>query len=546
MKRLFILFAAILMVVGCESQLATYEDLAGDGKIRYVGKVNGLTVATGWERFELEWDANVDPTVERYLLTWSSEGLVDSVYFDASWRSFNTGSSFEELGLPKLDFNNDSYIFRIYAVDGDGRVSREEMAVASTINANHQSVKFLPVAQDKVIFADNSDGSKRAVVILKPRDLKEREANLEYTNPQGEVVTREITEDDYDNGYLSVDVSADSKEIMFNRAIELEECIDLVQVAQGEPVVDYEMDAGFKTAIQQISGYNPYNGLDDYIDSVQVVNFDYSLTTIADLVTFPELKRVVLGGNRFLASNMPVSELTTEEKSHFDNSRIDIRVLKYLKSVNPDFKVKIYSDMFSVGSELSKVEDLVEGGYMDKPQFPTGITFFDTGYSADQDNQSVDLSANALDYTQDLYGWPAPINHSHSAYLFDYFSDLTSQNYRRAHVVENPYSDQSAFRIINTAGARLQLKGFAIRNIGYDYAKTEDIAFIPTTITDISVSVDSPFGGQELSYLFSNQQMGNSRGEITIFYFKEPVSCYNLELIFPLNGKMIIDDIMLF
>ena len=48
------LFAA-LFAISCEDLEDTYDEFAGDGMIRYVGKCTDVTVKLGWERLIVEW-----------------------------------------------------------------------------------------------------------------------------------------------------------------------------------------------------------------------------------------------------------------------------------------------------------------------------------------------------------------------------------------------------------------------------------------------------------------------------------------------------------
>ena len=66
------LFAA-LFAVGCEDLEDTYDEYAGDGMIRYLGKCSNVDVQPGWERLRVVWKNNLDATVKRVKITWQSE-----------------------------------------------------------------------------------------------------------------------------------------------------------------------------------------------------------------------------------------------------------------------------------------------------------------------------------------------------------------------------------------------------------------------------------------------------------------------------------------
>ena len=48
MKKYIGLLFAMLVMVSCESLEDTYEDFAGNGPVRYLGKCTDLTIQPGW------------------------------------------------------------------------------------------------------------------------------------------------------------------------------------------------------------------------------------------------------------------------------------------------------------------------------------------------------------------------------------------------------------------------------------------------------------------------------------------------------------------
>lgn len=64
---------AALFVVSCEDLEDTYDEYAGNGMIRYVGKCSDLEIQPGWERLRVVWKGNLDAAVDRVKITWQSE-----------------------------------------------------------------------------------------------------------------------------------------------------------------------------------------------------------------------------------------------------------------------------------------------------------------------------------------------------------------------------------------------------------------------------------------------------------------------------------------
>lgn len=66
MKRYLLLLLPLLLMTSCgESLFDTYKNFAGDGEIRYVGKVSDLTVSPGWQRILLDWKNSDDPIIDK-------------------------------------------------------------------------------------------------------------------------------------------------------------------------------------------------------------------------------------------------------------------------------------------------------------------------------------------------------------------------------------------------------------------------------------------------------------------------------------------------
>ena len=60
MKKYIGLLFAMLVMVSCESLEDTYEDFAGNGPVRYLGKCTDLTIQPGWNRLQVRWTNSPD------------------------------------------------------------------------------------------------------------------------------------------------------------------------------------------------------------------------------------------------------------------------------------------------------------------------------------------------------------------------------------------------------------------------------------------------------------------------------------------------------
>ncbi len=543
MKNLLIILSALFLFIGCESQYDTYEDVAGGGKIRYVGKVSGLKIESGWERFVLSWDATNDPTVTKYMLVWSGDGERDTAFIDGSWTSFDTASDMAQVGLSDFRFTAQSYIFQLYAMDAEGRKSKESMVVATPMNSLHPSVKFLPKAEAKSYFIPASDGSVDVTLLLKPRDLKEKFAQVRYVDNSGAEKFYELTADDYAAGFVQFNMDGDEDAIFIERHIELEDCIDLVKlvgdIAQSVPKSDVAYDETLRNEVIRV--YDIPNTDEEYAlfcDTVKNLQIDYSINTLSDIVTYKNLNRVVLGSGRYNL-RLTSADLTRNEKSKFNDNVIEVAALKMMKSKNPDFKVKIYHDHFLIGSDLMEVTDLVEGGrYTDAPVMPSGLTFWETGYTASHDDAASNLQGLYFNAQDQNYN-----NYDLGAKMFDYYSDLKEQTVAREYVAESNFINELNMTVTMTTSPYqfANLNGIAIRQLYREDDSDADVKHMPTKVSVMYRSGFRP------TFVVRDVQLGTARGEITVINFPRQITSSEIYITFDVpDGKVVIDDVMFF
>ena len=64
---------AALFAISCEDLEETYDEYAGDGMVRYIGKCSEVEVQPGWERLRVSWKNNLDAAVKRVKISWQSD-----------------------------------------------------------------------------------------------------------------------------------------------------------------------------------------------------------------------------------------------------------------------------------------------------------------------------------------------------------------------------------------------------------------------------------------------------------------------------------------
>ncbi len=538
MNKIIIILSALLFVVSCESQEATYEEFAGDGKIRYVGKVNDLSIESGWKRFVLDWKESNDPLIDKYLVVWSSDGVRDSVIIDGTFTNFDTSRDIAD----GYEFTSASYIFEMYAMDANNNKSKVSMLVGTTINDSHPSVQYLAGIEGKAIFLDNEEGGTDATIILRDRDLKEEYAKIRYVDNTGADSEYELSTADYERGYVTLNIQRGLSQLYVDRHIRLEECIDLVKIeddiAQTIVNIPFAVDESLMQEIMRSHGVSN-SQFNDFCDSVTVLKLDYSLVSMADIVTFPKLERLILGSGRIRSSMLNYVDMDNSEKSSLFDKSIDIKAIKMIKSeINDKFKVQIYNDHYSMGASLTEVENLLDGNYTDNAPIPAGIEFAETRYTSDMDSESFNPSYTRLSFGSYTY-------YDNAFKLFDYFPDLSAQNVVREYAISLGETETEATVEINVSYSpyTYTANGMAIRHIYRDDIDNVDLENKPSTCSiSYRASTSSP-----VVSIKSDVVLGNGRGEMTIIYFDQPINFEYLHLTLPLNeGKVTIDDVLFF
>ena len=75
MRKLLIIVWLWLALASCEGLEETYDDYAGDGKIRYIGMCKSISVEPGWERLIVSWENSIDPVIENIEVAWIVNGV---------------------------------------------------------------------------------------------------------------------------------------------------------------------------------------------------------------------------------------------------------------------------------------------------------------------------------------------------------------------------------------------------------------------------------------------------------------------------------------
>lgn len=325
LRYLINLFVVSILLAACSESLEdTYSDYAGNGRIRYVGKCSDLDATPGWYRLSLKWNNSIDATIDSIRVTWSaSSDVVHDTLLNATDTSLILNS-----------LEDGTYRIGVQAVNNRGEESLEITTYARPYTENHEIVrtftqaitKFYRVGNNLVFFTDrwNSD-----IV----------ELNLNYTSTNGEKKIYELTEERMNEGFLTVEDVNVGEPITVSRTGRIAGTSDTIQFNTLTLENKRTLTSDFISAIQYRYGFSTAtptleSEFNHFLDTVRVLEFDYSLNTLEDILYCPKLEKIVLGKNRYL-----VERFTTKE--NYSILYDEIRTLKVLNEANRLTGVKV-------------------------------------------------------------------------------------------------------------------------------------------------------------------------------------------------------------
>ncbi len=297
-KRKFIinLFAAAAFLVGCNESLEdTYSDYAGDGSIRYVAKCSEMKVVSGWKRLIVSWKNGIDATVDSIKLTWTSEELRDSILLPSDATSHT---------IENLD--DGTYRFDVCAINKSGKESLKETIYARPYTEKHEIMLAFTRGIIKAYFVNDK-------LIFFPDHWNEniKELILHYTGTDGEKKEYVFSEKTGLKLVTISDIDLD-KRIYVSRIGKPIGCPDNIPFEDyilSENKKDFESKktytVGFTHAIERRYGYSRETKeeevkFNEFINTVEELEFDYELESFEDILHCPKLKKLVFGKNRYL------------------------------------------------------------------------------------------------------------------------------------------------------------------------------------------------------------------------------------------------------
>lgn len=347
MKTYFWILFFALLGTGCESLEDTYSDYAGDGTIRYLGMCSDLSVTPGWKRLVVKWTNNVDPVIDKIKVTWKLNDKRDSLFLDVTETECN---------IPELEDGN--YEISVTGIDKKGNTSLPVSVYGRPYTSNHEVILSFTRLVTKHYFVKN-----RLIIFWTNWQEGIETAELNYYLASGEPKNLPLTKKllDEEPYYLLPDEIDLNQPVTINRTGRVEGCKDLIVFDPHELSHEKLYTSDFKQ-IAKVK-YGQQEVTDAFVNGLEELEYDYTMTSFEDILNLPNLKKLVLGKNRYLKEeylntytsvdslklNKCDSELYEEERSLF--------ALKMASQLN-GLKVERYNQHYLSDQTLSCVQEM--------------------------------------------------------------------------------------------------------------------------------------------------------------------------------------------
>ncbi|MBC5621491.1 DUF4998 domain-containing protein [Butyricimonas hominis] len=340
-----------------ESLEDTYDEFTKGGMIRYVGRCSNVQVKAGWERLQVIWKNHADAGIERVKVTWQSENeTTPEVRYIERAELNHEGDLMDTIYLEGL--GNSMYTVRVCNVVADDSESLIEEKYGRPYTFAHEDlgtftrgISFFSRLGDKLaIVLDRDNENIRELELcyhVEGKDevcrwnIKEHmDDTLSYVRGGWELI------EEPDNMFL-LPVGAGEK-IDFTKPLFIERrgllsgCVDTIKF---EPMnLNFE-ERLWSTEFAQLMLKLYGNGWEEKMNEVEIVELDYDFTSFLDLLYLPNLKKVILGKNRYMQPSFVRSFTSTTDKY------VACVTLAFLQAMRPGFSVEHYNNHYFVSAD---------------------------------------------------------------------------------------------------------------------------------------------------------------------------------------------------
>lgn len=464
---------AFLSFAGCEDLEDTYDDYAGNGPVRYLAKCTDLTVESGWERLIVKWNNKLDPNRNGVWVQCQSNTVQFDTLLPADCDSCSVN------GLPDGTYN-----VTVAAVSESGDTALVQQGNGRPYTENHEAVlsftrgisKYVFLKDNLVLFAGyKTDEMVDFVVHYTGTDSQPHE----YSLTDNMAPYFELTE-------VLRGVDASQPVTLMRRGL-LEGCPDTITFpAYTLNPTAMSMAADFQGRLLERYGEVDLNRTE--------LELDYDLSSLEDILYFPNLQKLVLGKNRYYTNPnpyfVPVSQLTggwgAEDRTAF--------CIDLLHELNPDFAIENYKGHYGINQwSYDFVTDM---GVRTLPaDFPLLNT---TGFAVTADG--VEVNGSALLDNDVATIWEAPVTQASASHdlIIDMKETKAVKGVKVAHAQVSTnaqnYMPSTVTVYVSTDGENwtnpCYTEGLLLGSVSgevrlVDFATEQNVRYIRVTVNDV-------------------------------------------------------------
>ena len=355
MKNIYYTLALLtaFFAIGCNETLEeTYDEYTEGGMIRYLGKCSNLEVNPGWERLQIVWKNNIDAGVKQVKITWQSENEETPLVRYIEPKNDNPEDLMDTIYLEGLA--DATYTIRVSNISADSTESLVEENYGRPYTREHEDLRTFT----RGISTFGRMGDRLAVMLDQDNSNVDQLQLSYYEVGKEEECLWDIKEHMTDSvmysyyGIMEIPLCRDnffllpedpnakidfSRPLSIKRHGRLEGCIDPI------PFDDETLNTNerlWSTEFSSLMMGKYGSDWENEIDNVTELELDYDMTSMQDLMYFPNLQKVILGKNRYM-----LSDYARQFASTTDNY-IGLVMLSFLKEIHPSFEVERYNNHY--------------------------------------------------------------------------------------------------------------------------------------------------------------------------------------------------------
>lgn len=321
-----IMLLMLTALASCESMDDSYADLFDGSKKRYVGKCSDLKIDKGLDRFRMSWTNSADATIEKICVAWAYNTEGDTIVLPKGTTEYTTDAI----------FGNKSYELSVFALDGKGNKSIAVSDYSRPYTKDSELVNLMKYVQRSYYFIEN-----QLLMFLYDSD-RELETYVHYTS-KGEAKVHKITAEEFEQLYLIIDEVDNDCEVSVKTTVKIEDCFDPIDF-EAYPIDRTARNYAADLMNTLKARYDVPEVTPSILDTLTTLHVNTDISTLEDVLYMPKLKKVVLGGERYIDAKYSSTAKYMSKFSNLDATVLSLDMMRKLCNIELD----VYGDQYQI------------------------------------------------------------------------------------------------------------------------------------------------------------------------------------------------------